>query len=162
MFSISISNLAYRSSIISIRLPSKNIFLSKIISLVEIITPLYGIQILQILVELQLTRQPIQARRSSLFSLFFFSQVSNVIAYALQPQAFRYASYSFLNLLLARKVQNLSYSDFYLLLSYSVRSRRQTIQLTISFYRLYSRLVAILIIRTFLIIIPPQRLAVPF
>ena len=146
----------------SSRLPSKNVFLSKMTSLVEITIPLYRIQILQILVELQLIRQPIQARGSSLLSLLFFSQASNVIAYALQPQAFRCASCGFLNLLLARQVQNLLYSDFHPLLSRGVRSRRQTIQLTISFHKSYSRLAAILIARALSIITPPKRSAVPF
>ena len=146
----------------SSRLPLKNVFLSKITSLVEITIPLYRIQILQILVELQPIRQLIQARGSSLLSLFFFSQASNVIVYALQPQAFRCASCGFLNLLLAKKVQNLSYSDFQPLLSRSIRSRRQTIQLIISSYKSCSRLAAILITRALLIITPPKRLAVPF
>ena len=146
----------------SSRLPLKNVFLLKITSLVEIIIPLYRIQILQILVELQPIRQPIQARGSSLLSLFFFSQASKVIAYALQPQAFRYASYGLLNLLLAKKVQNLLYSNFQPLLSYSVRSRKQTIQLIISSHKLYSRLAAILITYALLIITPPKRSAVPF
>ena len=156
------SNLACRSFKISVYLLSKNIFSLKIISLVEIIIPLCGIQILQILVKSQLIRQSIQAHGSSLFSLFFFSWVSNIIAYALQLQAFRYTSYGFLNLLLARKVQNLLYSDFHLLLSRGVRSRRQTVQLTISFYRLCGRLAVILIVCNFLMIMPPECLAVLF
>ena len=156
------SNLVYKSSIISIYLPSKNVFSLKMISLVEITIPLYRIQILQILVKLQPIRQPIQACKSSLFSLFFFSWAFNIIMYALQPQAFKYATCSFLNFSLARKVQNLSYGNFHLLLSLSIQSQKHTAQLTISFYKSCSRLTAILIARAFLIITPPKHLAVLF
>jgi len=82
--------------------------------------------------------------------------------YALQLYAFRCASCGFLDLPLARKVWNLLYNNFHLLLSLGVWSQKYTAQFIISFHRLCGRLAVIFIMCAFSMITPPKCLVVPF